>query len=1057
VSEDNGQDGITERVAAILAADAVGYSRLMADDEKATIAALDRARAVFAEHVAANRGRVVDTAGDSVLSVFETTGGAVRASVAIQEGLATLNEGVPEARQMLFRIGIHLGDIHEKADGTVYGDGVNVAARLEALCEPGEVTISDAVRGSVRDRLDIGFEDLGEHEGKNLSEPVRAYRLLPAGAEPAAVPSAVRKRIPAVAAAVAAVVALAGVAWWQMQAPEGVVEMAEGEPEDPVLAIPTGPSIAVLPFDNLGGDPQQDFFADGLAEDILARLSRFIDLRVISRNSSFQFRGDAIDLREIGQRLDARYVLEGSVRAADGRLKVTAQLIDTADDRHVWAESFERDLDSAAIFDIQDDITEKVVAAIAGSQGVISRQLGAPLANATAESLETYECFLLTQAYQRNPSDESRDRAVRCLRSANEREPTNANIWANLALLYHDMLFGNSALGLEDPLVEAEAAARKALELDAGSHRAHEVLAWISFLNRDVASYQDNKSFVISLNPNNPEMLMEFAWRDCMIGEWDLGLSLVAKAELLNPLSARWAYGICSAWNAYRLKNYDDVAPAVKEWNLPDNHWPQLAQAAACGQAGRTICAEEAVANAKTFYPGIETEIETELQNVFYAQPEFISHVIEGLEKAGLFDEPAPPSRPVIAVLPFDNLSGDPGQEYFADGITEDIITRLAQYPDILVLGRNTTFQFKGEAVDIPTIAEKLGADYVVEGSIRRGGDMVRVTAQLLGGEEWGHVWAETFDRTLDPQNIFAIQDDITKAVANRIGDPYGAISQTEFDQFVRHVPENMSTYDCILRFYEYGRLFNAQTHLTALRCFEDMMKTEQEYGEGLSYVSELYLDDIAHGFGNIPDASLEKALIIAERAAAIDPNSGRTRIRLARALMFNDKPKRALHEVDRALRLDPNNVPGITMAADIFIHTGQFDRAEEIMGRIVELNPNYPPAANWIMAFVHIARREHEDAVKQLEMTQMPWWYWTQAFLASALCSLGDLEAGQTALNTALELNPDLYDVYWPESYFWNKGDDVRPIFNNVAAGLEACGWEMPPDPGRDTTVAPQ
>ena len=1056
MSEDDGQDGITERVAAILAADAVGYSRLMADDEKATIAALDRARAVFAEHVEGNHGRVVDTAGDSVLAVFETTGGAVRASMAIQEGLAALNQGVPEARQMLFRIGVHLGDIHEKADGTVYGDGVNVAARLEALSEPGEVTISDAVRGSVRDRLDIGFQDLGAHEGKNLSEPVRAYRLLPEGVEAPPVSAGSRKRLPAIAA-VAAVIALAGVAWWQMQAPEGVVETAEGEPEDPILAIPTGPSIAVLPFDNLGGDPEQDFFADGLAEDILTRLSRFSDLRVISRNSSFQFRGDAIDLREIGQRLDARYVLEGSVRAADARLKVTAQLIDTADDRHVWAESFERDLDSAAIFDIQDDITEKVVAAIAGSQGVISRQLGAPLANATAASLETYECFLLTQAYQRNPAAESHDRAVQCLRSANQREPTNANIWANLALLYHDTLFGYSALGLEDPLAEAEAAARKALELDAGSHRAHEVLAWISFLNRDVAGYQDNKSFVISLNPNNPEMLMEFAWRECMIGEWDLGLSLVAKAELLNPLSARWAYGICSAWNAYRLKNYDDVAPAVKEWNQPDNFWPQIAQAAACGQAGRTVCATEAVANAKTFYPGIETAIEQELENVLYAQPDFISHIMDGLEKAGLFDEPEPPSRPVIAVLPFDNMSGDPEQEYFGDGITEDIITRLAQFPDILVLGRNTTFQFKGEAVDVKEIGARLEADYVVEGSIRRAGETVRVTAQLLDVESGGHVWAETYDRTLDPANLFAMQDEITEAVASRIGDPHGAIGRAEFQRSARQAPESLSSYECILRFFEFQRHFNAETHRVARACLEDVVEAEPGYGEAWALLGNAYHNEINFGFNASAESSLARAIEFMERGIAIDPGSGTAHVHLAWALLTNDNPERALREAEEALRLDPNNVEVIATAGIVFSNTGEYERTEEIMAKVTLLNPNYPAWMNWNMAKVNLARGNYADAVARLEMTQMAWWYWTKAFLAGAHCANGDIERGQEALDAALQANPDLAEAYWPEVYYFNKRPEVRPMIDALTAGLEACGWDVPPDPGREATAEPR
>ncbi len=292
------EDGITERVAAILAADAVGYSRLMADDEAATVKALDRARDVFRAHIDANRGRVVDTAGDSVLAVFETTAGAVRASLAIQEGLKDLNADTPADRQMHFRIGIHLGDIMEKdADGTVYGDGVNVAARLEALSEPGGITVSDAVRGSVRGRIEVGFDFLGEHEGKNLREPVNAYRLLPEGE--AAAKSTGRpgtRRVGLVAAAVAVIIVAAGGAWWQMQEPEPVqmVDAAGVPTDDPVLAMPTGPVIAVLPFDNMSPDADQDYFADGIAEDLITKLSRFPDYLVIARNTTFQYKGQAI-------------------------------------------------------------------------------------------------------------------------------------------------------------------------------------------------------------------------------------------------------------------------------------------------------------------------------------------------------------------------------------------------------------------------------------------------------------------------------------------------------------------------------------------------------------------------------------------------------------------------------------------------------------------------------------------------------------------------------------------------------------------------------------------
>src|SRR3954465_5455496 len=264
-----------QRLAALLAADVAGYSRLMAIDERATVVALDAGRAIFRRLIEANQGRVIDMAGDSVLSIFETASGAVSAALSIQKELASASYALPEERKMRFRIGVHLGDVIEKADGTIYGDGVNIAARLEGLADPGGITVSDAVQVAQRNRLPVVFEDLGEHDVKNIAHPVRAFRV----------------RSIADAAAAAA-------------------------PVSPQLALPDKPSIAVLPFDNMSGDPEQEFFADNVVEAITATLSRIRSFFVIARNSAFLYKGKRVDLSQVGRELGVRYVLEGSVQKA---------------------------------------------------------------------------------------------------------------------------------------------------------------------------------------------------------------------------------------------------------------------------------------------------------------------------------------------------------------------------------------------------------------------------------------------------------------------------------------------------------------------------------------------------------------------------------------------------------------------------------------------------------------------------------------------------------------------------------------------------------------------
>jgi len=374
---------VRQRLAAILAADVAGYSRLMAGDERATVAALDSARGVFREHIDAHQGRVIDMAGDSVLAVFDTATGAVAAALAVQADLAAMAQAVSEDRRMRFRIGVHLGDIMEKPDGTVYGDGVNIAARLEGLAEPGGITVSDSVQGAVRGKVAASFIDQGEQQVKNIAHPVRAFRVDAGNSGP---------RISA---------------------------------SHPELALPAKPSIAglpsiaVLPFANMSGDPEQEYFADGIVEDIITALARIQLFFVIARNSSFTYKGKAVDIKQVGRELGVRYVLEGSIRKAGNRVRITGQLIEAENGSHVWADRFEGTLDD--IFDLQDRITESVVGAIEPSirRAEIDRIRLRP-----TNSLDAYDlCLRAVQNLRPGASRSALDEALGFLRRAIELDP----------------------------------------------------------------------------------------------------------------------------------------------------------------------------------------------------------------------------------------------------------------------------------------------------------------------------------------------------------------------------------------------------------------------------------------------------------------------------------------------------------------------------------------------------------------------------------------------------------------------------------------------------------
>jgi adenylate cyclase len=454
----NGSD-LKQRLAAILAADAAGYSRLMAGDDRATVSALDAARRVFRAEIESRQGRVIDMAGDSVLAVFETATGAVSAALAIQQEINRSGENIPEERRMRFRIGVHLGDVIEKGDGTVYGDGVNIAARLEGLAEPGGITISDSVRIAVKGKVAADFEDQGEQKVKNIPDPVRAHRVRPEGS---------------VAAAVAASVA-----------------------EEADLPLPDKPSIAVLPFNNMSGDAEQEYFADGITEDIITELSRISGLLVIARNSTFVYKKQAVDVKEVARRLGVRHVLEGSVRKAGKRVRITAQLIDASTGGHCWAERFDRDLED--IFAVQDEVTQHIVKELKVKLTPAESKGRAPRGKVNPEA---YDLTIRAREAMLRFSPESMIEARSLLDRALALDPGFSVAYAVLAMVHAaEYVNGYNQVG-EDHLEKGKAFAQKALELDPDETWAYQAMAMNNLWHKDYAAAEAAARRSIELAPN---------------------------------------------------------------------------------------------------------------------------------------------------------------------------------------------------------------------------------------------------------------------------------------------------------------------------------------------------------------------------------------------------------------------------------------------------------------------------------------------------------------------------------------------------------------------------
>ncbi len=513
---------VERKLTTILAADVAGYSRLMADDEEATLRTLTEYSAVIKDLATELGGRVFSAAGDERLAEFPSTVEAVRCASRIQNELAARNAGLPENRRMLFRIGINLGDVMVEGSDLL-GDGVNVAARLESLADPGGICVSGAVYEQVHGKLDLGYQNLGPRQFKNIAEPVTVYRVTAEGGAATAANVRTRPRLRIVlAVAAAAVVAIAAI--WLPQMDRG----------GPGTTRTAEPSIAVMPFINMSDDPANEYFSDGISEELLNELAQVPGLRVAARTSSFAFKGKNVDVSEIGEKLNVNAILEGSVRRAGNRIRITAQLISTADGFHMWSQSYDRELDD--IFAIQDEISTSIVAAL--KIELLDEEEPAP--RRTAANVDAYDLYLLGRHQLNKRTKASLEHAADFYRQATAMDPNYALAHAGLADTYALLADTDSTYGdipLEEASRLAEQAIGKALALDDRLAEAYAARGLLEMLKDNNGRAAEILSKAIALNPNYAPA---YSWYANVLG--DLGrraeqATALERAVELDPMS----------------------------------------------------------------------------------------------------------------------------------------------------------------------------------------------------------------------------------------------------------------------------------------------------------------------------------------------------------------------------------------------------------------------------------------------------------------------------------------------------------------------------------------
>jgi TolB-like protein len=575
------------RLSAIMAADVVGYGRLMERDEAGTFERLRAHRKeLFDPEIEQHHGRVFKLMGDGLLAEFASVVDAVECAAVLQRGMAKRNSELPVEQRLNFRIGLHVGDVIVE-DSDRHGDAVNVAARLQQLAEPGGICVSRPVMDHVKQKVALGFELRGEERLKNIAEPVSVFRVRLEGAQAKSLPP-----------------------------------------------LPDKPSIAVLPFENLSGDPEQEYFADGMVEEIITALSRFRGLFVIARNSSFTYKGRAVDVKQVGRELGVRYVLEGSVRRGGDRLRVTGQLVNASTGGHLWADRFEGKL--AEVFDLQDQVAMSVAGAIPRrlEEAEIERAKRKP-----TEDLDAYDCFLRGLATADHMTREANDEALQLFNQAIQRDPDFALAHARAAYCYNHRKSNGWMVDRALEISMAAKLARRAIDIGredavALAYGGH-VLAYV------VGDLDNGAAFVdraLVLNSNLAAAWASSGWTKICFGLPDVAIDHEARAMRLSPLDPRlFVWQFCTALAHYCAGRHQEAVSWAESSLREQPHFASAMRvlAASLAQEGRLAEAQKATARLRTAYPGLRA---SKLDDVMppFRRPEDRARYVEGLRQAGL-------------------------------------------------------------------------------------------------------------------------------------------------------------------------------------------------------------------------------------------------------------------------------------------------------------------------------------------------------------------------------------------------------------------------------------
>jgi adenylate cyclase len=937
---------------------------------------------------------------------------------------------------MYFRIGINLGDVVEEGK-RIYGDGVNVAARVESLAEGGGISISGTAYDQLGKKLPLGYEYLGEQTVKNIEKPVRVYRILTEAEAAGKVigeirPKTTQLRGVAIGAVAVLIIVAGALAIWNFYLRPDVEPASL---ERMAFALPDKPSIAVLPFKNLSGDQEQEYLADGISENIITTLSKTPKMFVIASNSVFTYKGKPIKVQQVAEEMGVRYVLEGSLQKSGDRLRINAQLIDAIEGHHLWAERYDRQMKD--LFAIQDEITMKILTAmeVKLTEGEAAKAHAKGTVN-----LEAYLKDLQGREHLRKLTKEDNMIARKLLEEAIALDPNFPSPYVGLAYTYMIAVPRGWTDSPRRSLAKAEELAQKAIALDDSLDMAHALVGRLNSYKRQYEKAISEGKKAVALGPNNSGNMAMLAINLRVAGKAEEAVKWAEKAVRINPKPPLlymallgYAYGDAGRYED-AITTYKKVLKQNPNYDLVPVRLSAVYMLAGHKDEARAAVEELLKKNPKLCIESVKASLKRRM----YKSENIYAHVIEGLRKAGLPETPPLPlpDKPSIAVLPFVNMSGDPEQEYFSDGITEEIITALSKTPKLFVIARTSSFKYKGKEVDVRTVGRELGVRYVLEGSVRKSEDQLRITAQLVDAKTGNHVWAERYDRDL--KDIFAIQDEITKKILTEL---QVKLTSGEQARLRAKGTDNLPAYLRMLQGNQYFIRMNKEDNALARKMAEEAIALDPEYPTPYALLGWVHYMEMWFRSSKSPKLSVAKAIELAQKSIEMDPDQPAGHALLCHIYTFKRQYEKAIAEGERAVAINPSGARAHVLLARSLHWAGKNQESIALIKKAIRLNPFPPSFFYYMLGQCYIVAGQFEEAVAEsIKAVQLePNNLWARLTLASSYGSLGREEEARAAAAEVLRIDPKFSVEHFAKRLPYKKQFDKDRFIGGLGkAGLK-------------------